>query len=193
MWLGLLRRDEREPHRLCFAKKAAAFFRMSRSSCRIAILFPEPRQLLALRRRQPASCPCVRSAAPARPNSAATTPSDPRSRADRADRLALVQHQPDGAGLELLSEAAAGFVFRFAVCHAWTSYPPFGRCPRNRIKRGGHTATGGPDDDDESRDAACCWNGSGRGDLRPRRRVEEARGEGSALVLKSSSSGFLAG
>src|SRR5258708_374471 len=33
--LGLLRRDEGKPHRLCFAKKAAAFFRMSRSSARI--------------------------------------------------------------------------------------------------------------------------------------------------------------
>ena len=50
--LGLLRRDEGKPHRLCFAKKAAAFFRMSRSSGEDAILFAQPGQFLALRRRQ---------------------------------------------------------------------------------------------------------------------------------------------
>src|SRR3954463_4878789 len=33
--LGLLRRDEGKPHRLCFAKNAVAFFRMSRSSSAI--------------------------------------------------------------------------------------------------------------------------------------------------------------
>src|ERR1700736_1030932 len=33
--LGLLRRDEPKSHRLCFAKKAAAFFNISRSSWRM--------------------------------------------------------------------------------------------------------------------------------------------------------------
>src|ERR1700730_13152299 len=33
--LGLLRHDEPKSHRLCFAKKAVAFFNMSRSSCRM--------------------------------------------------------------------------------------------------------------------------------------------------------------
>ena len=33
--LGLLRRDEGKPHRLCFAKNAVAFFKMSRSSSAI--------------------------------------------------------------------------------------------------------------------------------------------------------------
>src|SRR5262249_3842004 len=33
--LGLLRRDERKPHRLCFAKNAVAFFKISRSSSAI--------------------------------------------------------------------------------------------------------------------------------------------------------------
>src|SRR5204863_3411633 len=33
--VGLLHRDEPKSYRLCFAKKAAAFFRMSRSSARI--------------------------------------------------------------------------------------------------------------------------------------------------------------
>ena len=37
---------------LCFAKKAAAFFRISRSSRSMAILFPQPRELLALGGRQ---------------------------------------------------------------------------------------------------------------------------------------------
>src|SRR5262249_37715671 len=35
LMLGLLRRDEGKPHRLCFAKNAVAFFRMSRSSWRL--------------------------------------------------------------------------------------------------------------------------------------------------------------
>src|SRR5216684_1355383 len=33
--LGLLRHDEPKSHRLCFAKKAVAFFNISRSSCRM--------------------------------------------------------------------------------------------------------------------------------------------------------------
>ena len=52
--VGLLRGDAtRNLTGSCFAKKAAAFFRMSRSSCSIAILFAQPRQLLALGGRQP--------------------------------------------------------------------------------------------------------------------------------------------
>ncbi len=103
---GLLRRDERESHRLCFAKKAAAFFRMSRSSWRIAILFAQAGQLLALRGRQ-----ARLALGPIRPRlldpvAQRRTPSGPGRARAAADGLALVEHQPDGAGLELVSETA---------------------------------------------------------------------------------------
>ncbi len=45
--------DERELHALSFAKKAAAFFRMSRSMPQLAHLLAQPRQLRALLGRQP--------------------------------------------------------------------------------------------------------------------------------------------
>ena len=67
--LGLLRRDEGKPHRLCFAKKAAAFFRISAP--------PDVRPVLFFVRSARASIACLPS---------------------------------------------------------WTSYPPSGKCPRNRIK-----------------------------------------------------------
>ena len=49
---GLLHSDEPEPHRLCFAKKAAAFFSISRSSWSPGFL-PQAGELFALGGRQP--------------------------------------------------------------------------------------------------------------------------------------------
>ena len=131
---GLLRRDEREPHRLCFAKKAAAFFRMSRSSCELRF---------SLRSRASSSrsavvrpvLPFVRSArarltqSPQRRVSVRS-----RSRATAPTRLALVEDQAHRAGLELISELPARPALGACLPSVWTSYPPFGRCPRNRIK-----------------------------------------------------------
>ncbi len=50
--LGLLRRDERKPHRLCFAKYAAAFFQDFTLFLDDPQLLAEPRELLALGGRQ---------------------------------------------------------------------------------------------------------------------------------------------
>src|SRR5712692_4158950 len=59
--LGLLRRDEGKPHRLCFAKKAAAFFRISRSSWAIRNSFRSRASSSRSAVVRPV-LPCVRSA-----------------------------------------------------------------------------------------------------------------------------------
>ena len=124
---------QREPYRWCFAKKAAAFFRMSRSvrSSRFS-----------LRSRASSSRSAVVSPVlPVRP--IGPGPLDPLAQrrlgqieiaGDGADRLALVEDQADGAGFELVSELPARRRRLRRVGHVGTSYPPFGRCPRNRIK-----------------------------------------------------------
>ena len=122
-----------KPHRLCFAKKAAAFFRMSRSSAA---------SRFSLRSRASSSRSAV-----VRPGLAlgAIGPRvlDPLAQrrlgqievaGDGADRLAFIEHQPDGAGLELVSELPARPPSACVSAMVWTSYPPFGRCPPNRIK-----------------------------------------------------------
>ena len=118
--------------RWCFAKKAAAFFRMSRSirSSRFS-----------LRSRASSSRSAVVSPVlPLRPVGARLLdPIAQRRRGQvelaghRADRLALLQDQAHRAGLELLRELSPDRRPPSAS-HSWTSYPPFGRCPRNRIK-----------------------------------------------------------
>ena len=105
--LGLLRRDEGKPHRLCFAKNAAAFFRMSRSSSTIRSLLAEPRQLLAFGRRQAGlalRAIGLRLLGPMPPSADGDQVELARH---RADALAFLEHQPDGAGLELLREPPA--------------------------------------------------------------------------------------
>ncbi len=89
--LGLLRRDEGKSHRLCFAKKAAAFFRMSRSSSAIRI---------ALRSRTSSSrSAVVRPVRPFERSACACFTHWPSADGDqiqlaghRADALALVEH-----------------------------------------------------------------------------------------------------
>ena len=66
---GLLRRDERESHSLSLAKKAVAFFRISRSICRRLVLAPQLREFLALASRQdPGRAPVPRRPRPAAPS-----------------------------------------------------------------------------------------------------------------------------
>ena len=96
--LGPLRRDEGKPHRLCFAKKAAAFFRISRSSWTIAQFFPESHEFLALRGRQarlalgPIGARLLDPVAERRLRQAQV------ARHSR-DRLALIEDQSDGPRL----------------------------------------------------------------------------------------------
>ena len=130
--LGLLRRDPGEPYAWCFAKKAAAFFRMSRSvrSSRFS-----------LRSRASSSRSAVVS--PVRPPvRSARARSHPLAQrrfrqieiaGDRADRLAVLEHQADGLRLELLIELPAGPP-AFAVGHSGHRIHLSERCPRNRIK-----------------------------------------------------------
>lgn len=56
-WVRLLRGDEPEPHRLCFAKKAAALFLDLPLLLQDAILFAQAAELLTLRARQRAGVP----------------------------------------------------------------------------------------------------------------------------------------
>ena len=106
--LRLLRRDKPEPHRLCFAKKAAAFFRISRSSCRMRFSL---RRRLSSSRSAVVSAPALPFSGSARACSTQFRSDDSvrsRSRAAGAHALALFQDQPDGARLELVSETAPG-------------------------------------------------------------------------------------
>ena len=103
--LGLLRRDEGEPHRLCFAKKAAAFFKISRSSARMRFSLRKPRQLLALRGGQGAGLArAAIGAGPLDPHAQGRL-GEVQLAGHLAHALALVDHQPDGAGFELIREA----------------------------------------------------------------------------------------
>src|ERR1700694_828580 len=119
--LGPLRHDEPKSHRLCFAKKAAAFLYFA-LLLQDAILFTQPGQFLALRRRQRA-----------RLAFAAIDPRllDPLAQRRlgqieiprrRADRLPLLEDEPDGPGLKLLTEAPTRTLGLF-VCHCGHRIP----------------------------------------------------------------------
>jgi hypothetical protein len=54
---------------------------------------------------------------------------------DAADALALIVHQPDRLRFEVVIEAGVGAgSCGSSLPSVWTSYPPFGKCPLNRIK-----------------------------------------------------------
>ena len=113
---GLLRGDQGELHCWCFAKKAAAFFRISRSSAARGF---------SLRSRASSS------------RSAVVSPVRPLVRSARArfthsrngdlgqiqvaghgrDALALVEHQPDGLGFEVVIKLPARAPALGGVCH----------------------------------------------------------------------------
>ena len=112
--LGLLRGDEPEPYRLCFAKKAAAFLGC-RAPPRDAILFAQPGQLLALRRRQPG--PALRAIGPC------VLDPGPQGRrheielaGHRIDAFALVDHEPHGLLLKFFGELPTR-ASACGVCH----------------------------------------------------------------------------
>lgn len=113
--LGLLRRDEGKPHRLCFAKNAAAFLRMSRFED--PILFAEPGQLLPLRRRQAGAA--LRAIGLRVPDSIGQGGRRQIQVARHgADRLALIQQEPNRAGHELLGEPPPRPSSRLARSHS---------------------------------------------------------------------------
>ena len=100
--LGLLRGDEPKSYRLCFAKKAVAFFRMSRSSCRMRF---------SLRSRASSSRSAVvspvlplRAIGPrlAHPLPPATTASDPARARPRRPSCPSSKTSRTAAGRELL-------------------------------------------------------------------------------------------
>ena len=129
---GLLRGDERKPHRWCFAKKAAAFFRISRSSWRIRF---------SLRSRASSSrSAVVRPVFPLVRSACALLDPLPQRRLgqieiarDAATLLPSSSTSRTACCLEVVIESPTRPA---ASCRlpSWTSYPPFGRCPRNRIK-----------------------------------------------------------
>ena len=115
----------------CFAKKAAAFFRMSRSSGGCG----SPCAAAQAPRARPSSGRCGRASG----RLGHAGPTDPRRRRSgrapgrRFNALALVEDQPDGLGLELTEKRRR--VRRGGDRDpCGTSYPPFGRCPRDRVK-----------------------------------------------------------
>ena len=140
----LPRVNQRERVAGSFAKKAAAFFRISRSSrsCRFsfrscasssrsAVVSPV-RPLVRLARARCTHCPEGRFR-------------QIEIAGDRADALAFVEHQPDRLRLEVVIEPATrASLFWSSLPWSWTSYPPFGKCPRNRITRTRHWLRGKP-------------------------------------------------
>src|SRR5262249_84606 len=102
--------------------------RISRSSRRIRFSFPEASELLALARRR-AGLARVRLAWSVCPSAQRSLGQIDVAR-DGPDRRALVDHQPHGLGLEVVIELPAAAAGAWACLpSAWTSYPPFGRCP----------------------------------------------------------------
>ena len=117
---GLLRRDEAKPYRLCFAKKAAAFFRMSRSSCEIAHFLAQPRQLLALRGRQAGLALASDPRAPARPSSRSADSVRSRSRA--AAPTVLPSSRTRRTAPALNSSVNCRACARRFVCRPWSGH-----------------------------------------------------------------------
>ena len=102
----LLRVDERKPHAFSLTKKAAAFFRISRSVRSTRISFRNRRSSSRSSVVSPVR-PFVRSA---RARSTQVRKADSvrsSSRATRPHCLAVVEHQPHGARLELLVKLPA--------------------------------------------------------------------------------------
>lgn len=123
---GVLRLDERQPHTWSLAKKTAGPFRFT------PLGSPHP----ALRPRHagaprvpPSSGPwCDPHAPPTR--SRAPPPSD-RAPGNPRDRLALVEHQLDGARSELDRELTPRPTRRPLSLPSWTSYPPLEMRPQD--------------------------------------------------------------
>ena len=123
---GVLRLDERQPHTWSLAKKTAGPFRFT------PLGSPHP----ALRPRHagaprvpPSSGPwCDPHAPPTR--SRAPPPSD-RAPGNPRDRLALVEHQLDGARPELDRKLTPRPTRRPLSLPSWTSYPPLEMRPQD--------------------------------------------------------------
>ena len=101
--LGLLRVDPGEHYAWCLAKKAAAFFRMSRSMRNSRLSLRSCASSARSSVVRPVR-PFVRSARACRTQLRQRRRRQIELAGDRADRLAFVQDQPDGAGPELVRE-----------------------------------------------------------------------------------------
>jgi hypothetical protein len=110
----LLPGDESELHRRSFAKKAAAFRRISRSSRRIRYSFRSGRAPHA-RRWSGRTCPGCDPHGRASPTRVAPFPSD-RSRGPRCPRSCLHRARAGPLGFEVVIESPAGPALG-SVCH----------------------------------------------------------------------------